>query len=113
MTPETTSGWSAAPPNVAKLEPEREHFQTLVLGNPNYFGNLEGHPSKLVKKLQQDTSYEELVCVGLNPDHDRLEAVLDVKREFGYGGNICAAGSRVPPARARMSRGTAAWRGSP
>lgn len=24
-----------------KIEPERQHFRTLVLSNPNYFGNLK------------------------------------------------------------------------
>jgi hypothetical protein len=73
---------------------ERSRFRALLLGNPNYFGNLENSPFKPVQKLQGNTSFEELVCVGLNPPQDRLEGVIHVKQNTGYSGDICADGSR-------------------
>ena len=76
------------------IEVERAQFKHLLLKNPNYFGNLGVSPFKPVKALQGDTSYEQLVCVGLDPPFDRLESVIQIKRTFGYGGNICAPGSR-------------------
>lgn len=76
-----------------KIEPERQHFRTLVLSNPNYFGNLKDSNFKPVKILQSSTSYEELVCAGLSPAFDRLEAVLRVKQDAGYGGDICSPGT--------------------
>lgn len=94
MTDETKDGRQGEGQQVAKLDPERERFQRLLLANPNHFGNLEVQPSAAALKLLQNTAYEELLCLGLNPDHDRLEAILAVKREAGYGGDICTAGSR-------------------
>lgn len=73
---------------------ERAQFRALLLGNPNYFGNLPKSPFKPIKVLHSNTSFEELACVGLNPAHDRLEAVINVKLATGYGGNICSPGSR-------------------
>ena len=81
------------PPTKIKLEQERLQFRSLILQNPNYFGNLEISPYKPVKLMQGITNYEELICTGLNPPANRLEAVLHVKQAFGYGGDICSQGS--------------------
>src|SRR5438552_2389511 len=59
-----------------ELEAERANFVPLILENPNYFGTLEGSAFQPVKPLKFNTTYEELVCVGLQPDLDRLEAVI-------------------------------------
>ncbi len=80
-------------PGVEKVETERSNFRSLILQNPNYFGNIEKSSFKPVKKLQGDTSYEELACVGLNPPFDRLEGVIRVKKTAGYAGDICTSGS--------------------
>ena len=76
-----------------ELEPERQNFVSLILENPNYFGNLEGSVFKPVKPMKGNPSYEELACVGLQTQLDRLEAVINIKRTAGYGGTICQAGS--------------------
>lgn len=76
-----------------KIEPERQHFRAFLLSNPNYFGNLQESPFAPVKLLQSNTTYEELVCAGLSPAFDRLEAVLHVKQDTGYGGDICSNGT--------------------
>jgi hypothetical protein len=74
-------------------EHERTHFRALVLANPNYFGNLKDSPYKPVKELLGNTSYEVLTCVGLNPQFSRLEAVVNINLDFGYGGDLCSSGT--------------------
>ena len=46
-----------------------------------------------VLKVQADTSFEQLTCVGLASDQDTLAAVVHIKRPFGYSGDLCHAGS--------------------
>lgn len=77
----------------SRIEPERLNFKSLVLKNPNYFGNLEDSPLQPVTPIQGNTRFEELECVGLNPPYDRLEAVVRIKRNSGYGGDVCSTGS--------------------
>ena len=72
---------------------ERGQFHKLLLANPNYFGNLAKSPFKPVLKLTQETLYEEITCVGLNPALTMLEAHVQIKRPAGYGGDVCHAGS--------------------
>jgi len=43
---------------------------------------------------EANVSYEELVCVGLNPTSDTLGAVIHVKNPYGYSGNLCQNGSQ-------------------
>jgi hypothetical protein len=40
-----------------------------------------------------DTSYEQLMCAGYNPETRELEAVVEIKRNAGYSGGLCTAGS--------------------
>jgi hypothetical protein len=51
----------------------------------------------LSKFLPQQTAnityWEQLQCVGFNPDVSRLEAVIRVKQPGGYSGGLCGAGS--------------------
>jgi len=75
------------------FETERRRFLPLLLSNPNYFGNLENSPLKPVKKIVSNTSYEELKCVGFNPELNRLEGVVWIKQPGGYLGGICTNGS--------------------
>ncbi len=74
-------------------EPERKQFRALLLENPNYFGNIKVSTFKMVKKIAADTSYEELKSIGYNPPLERLEAVVYIKREYGYGGGVCSSGT--------------------
>jgi len=73
---------------------ERTQFRALIAANPNHFGNLKVSPFKPTLKIQGNTAYEQLVCVGLNPPYDRLEGVIQIKLNGGYGGGICGPGSR-------------------
>src|SRR5215469_6000546 len=79
---------------MADFELERERFLPLLLSNPNYFGNLENSKLKAVQKIVANTSYEELKCIGFNPQLNRLEGVVWVKQSTGYDGGICTNGSR-------------------
>lgn len=49
--------------------------------------------SKSAVKATGNTTYEEIGCVGFQPDHNRLEAVIYVKQPTGYSGDICTSGS--------------------
>jgi len=85
----------AGPTETAVSHPdERLKFRSLLLTNPNYFGNLKLSSFKPVKVIVGDTTYEELKCVGFNPDLNRLKAVVWVKLDSGYSGGICTSGSK-------------------
>ena len=73
--------------------PERLHFESMLAKNPNYFGNIPGSKLKASFQLVTDTSYEELTCVGYNPDTSNMEATFSIKRSVGYLGNLCTRGS--------------------
>jgi hypothetical protein len=73
---------------------ERTNFAALILGNPNYFGNLTDSSFEPVASIQGNTTYEELKCVGYNPDVDLLKAVIWVKLPIGFLGGLCSAGSQ-------------------
>jgi hypothetical protein len=73
---------------------ERNKFRSLLLTNPNYFGNLKDSKLKPVQEIIGNTSYEELKCVGFNPELSRLEAVVWIKQSSGFDGGICTIGSQ-------------------
>lgn len=75
-------------------EKERAQFKALLLSNPNYFGNLPESKFKAVLKIQGNPTYEEIGCVGFQPQFNRLEAVVFVKQQSGYGGGLCSNGSQ-------------------
>ena len=75
------------------LKKERTSFSLLIAKNPNYFGNLEKSNYKPVVKILSNTTYEEITCLGYNPTLDRLEATVNLKMPFGYGGDLCQQGS--------------------
>src|SRR2546421_10656246 len=76
------------------IEPERENFQRLIQANPNFFGTITGSPLKPVKPMAANTTYEELTCIGFNPETNKLEATIQIKRDIGYDGNLCQSGSQ-------------------
>jgi hypothetical protein len=75
------------------VQQERSHFHFMLAKNPNYFGNIPGSNFKPIFKLITDTTYEQLTCVGYNPDTANMEATFSIKRSVGYSGNLCATGS--------------------
>lgn len=72
---------------------ERGAFKALLLTNSNYFGNLLQSPFKPVLPIAGNTHYEELACLGYQPQQERLEAVVYVYQPSGYGTDICGPGS--------------------
>lgn len=64
------------------IDLHRSSFRELLLAK-----------SPLLNALQMDTSYEELGCVGYQPQFRKLEAVVYVKKHVGYGTDLCAQGS--------------------
>lgn len=84
-------GTSQAKPS--SLPATREKFRGLILANPNYFGNIEASPFPPVVKLQLNTTYERLACVGFQPQFNRLDAVVYINQPNGYGGGVCSAGT--------------------
>ncbi|QDH68796.1 hypothetical protein [Marilutibacter alkalisoli] len=72
---------------------ERTAFKSLLLANPNYFGNLEKSPFKPVLPIKGNTHYESLGCLGYHPQHKHLEAVVYIHQPAGYGTGICGPGS--------------------
>ncbi|MEN6438119.1 MAG: hypothetical protein ABFD97_06015 [Syntrophobacter sp.] len=75
------------------IEKERSEFKQLLLKNPNHFGTARSSTFKAVKKMAGNTKYEELSCIGLNPAQDMLEATVRIKLPYGYGGDLCSAGT--------------------
>jgi hypothetical protein len=87
----------AKPNNPAAVFPkghaERLQFPKLIAKNPNYFGTFPEVKLPPVFHLSNDTTFEELTCVGYNPDQGILEAVIQIKQASGYLGNACTPGS--------------------
>lgn len=75
------------------MEKERTEFHKLLASNPNYFGNIAESQFKTVKKIVGNTKYEELTCIGFNPNLNQLEATIPIKLPIGYGSGLCHAGS--------------------
>jgi len=78
---------------IEKPEAERERFRSLLMANPNYFGTIVDSPYAPVLTKKYDIAYEELKCVGYNPHTQQLMAVVHVKKNYGYGGDICSTGT--------------------
>ena len=76
------------------IEADRKDFRKLIAINPNYFGNFPQDKYQAVKKIINDTSYEELTCIGYNANFSTLEATIAIKRPGGYNGTLCEDGSK-------------------
>ena len=74
--------------------PERFNFKKLILSNPNYFGTFPNLGGDIVLPKKFDTTFEDLTCLGLNPQQNKLEAVVQIKQNNGYLTDACGSGSR-------------------
>ncbi|HWI52895.1 MAG TPA: hypothetical protein VNT01_12225, partial [Symbiobacteriaceae bacterium] len=92
-----------------RLPVERRQFRDLILSNPNYFGTIPGSSLKLVKAMAANTTYEELGCIGYNPETEQLHAVVTVKKPSGYASGLCGAGSPEYVRFYLWDEATAAW----
>jgi hypothetical protein len=81
------------PDDLGELTDLRRRFRALTIVNANYFGNLPGSGQPSALKVVGNTTFEDIGCVGYQPQTDRLEAVIYVKQPQGYGGNLCGNGS--------------------
>lgn len=79
--------------STVKIDEKRSNFKTLLLKNPNYFGNLIKSELKPVVKMTGNKNFEEITCIGYNPASNLLEATIAIKQPTGYNGTLCAAGS--------------------
>jgi hypothetical protein len=93
MAKKAPQALAAATVRPLRIERERGEFRSLVATNVNYFGNIPESKLKPVKKMVGNTTYEELSCVGYNPNLSLLEATVQIKLAGGYGGGLCAGGS--------------------
>lgn len=75
------------------IPPERVQFRSLLLANPNHFGNVANSNLKAILPKAGDVAYEELKCVGYNPDLNQLKAAVWIKQSSGFLGELCSAGS--------------------
>jgi len=77
---------------IAKLPTKAELKQiTALRGQSLNAGNVLmsiGFP-----KLAGITNWEELECLGYNPELSQIEAVVNIKQNSGYSGNLCSNGS--------------------
>ncbi|CEG12768.1 conserved hypothetical protein [groundwater metagenome] len=81
-----------------KVESERVQFKQLIAMNPNYFGNItdEVIASEYtpVLPMKNKIKYEEIRCVGIDPEDNLLEAVIEIKLPYGFKGQLCSDGSK-------------------
>jgi hypothetical protein len=79
-----------------KVPNERSNFKKLLFSNPNFFGTFP-NLGKVVKAISGDTTFEQLICLGLYPGEffggGRLEAVVNIKQHSGYGSDACGDGT--------------------
>ncbi|SFD89484.1 hypothetical protein SAMN05518672_103743 [Chitinophaga sp. CF118] len=47
-----------------------------------------------IQKFNSITAWEEITCVGYNPEKSKLEAIVSIKQATGYSGGLCTNGSR-------------------
>ncbi len=73
---------------------ERQHFTQLLLENPNYFGTLPDSNLEAVQKIQYDTRYEQLECIGVFPEESTIAGTFKVKLPNGFRGGLCTPGSQ-------------------
>jgi hypothetical protein len=91
--PQAVHGPSNEVSTTVAIPVERLQFRSLILVNPNYFGNLKISPFPPIVNLAGDTTFEEIGSVGFQPQFNRLDAVIFIRQPSGYLGGVCASGS--------------------
>jgi hypothetical protein len=93
MSPATPRASAARrAPAKPRLPKERTQFKELLLAN--HFGTIPGSKLKPQAKASGNTTYEQLMCVGYQPELKRLDAIINIKQVGGYSGDICTDGSQ-------------------
>lgn len=101
--PETLKGYYEPKTIFSKNENEivftTNVIPEYVIHEPDPCVNLDCEKSKDKKDNQiqninsGDVRFEELCCVGFNPEDSTLEAIIKIKQETGYGGDLTTNGS--------------------
>lgn len=78
---------------IIKVPQERTDFKSLLVKSPNYFGNIAGSRLKPLLKIVSNVTYEQITCIGYNPDTTDMEAVFSINQSGGYSGGLCSGGS--------------------
>ena len=107
MSPATPRAASRRVPAKPRLPKERTQFTELLLAN--HFGTVAGSKLKAGTVPSGNTTYEQLMCVGYNPQLKRLDAVVNIKETGGYSGEICTDGSQEYVKFFVSSDGGATW----
>jgi len=81
------------PAAITVVPKERTDFHKLIAGNPNFFGHLKDSVFKPVLQILSNITFEEVTCIGFNPNTNVLEAVIHIKQPTGYSGDPCHTGS--------------------
>lgn len=68
------------------ISPEVERW--LPLRNESLY-----FTSPAILAIKENTTWEEVSCVGYNPELRKLEAIVQIKQTFGYSGGLCTNGS--------------------
>lgn len=82
-------------PMVAKLAADQTDIKAFeALKSFKQFGIDLAKFDDFIFNPKFDTGYEELHCVGLDRDMETLHGIVQIKRPFGYSGDLCTNGSR-------------------
>jgi len=66
------------------------NLSELFSGRRNFLLN---HVIEGIKYVESNTSWEQVMCAGYNPQSQKLEAFVNIKQQSGYSGNLCSTGS--------------------
>lgn len=76
---------------VADLPRERSHFKELLVSGHFKKGPVKAPPEG--NPPAGNTTYEQLTCIGYQPQLKQLNATVELKQSNGYSGGICTDGS--------------------
>lgn len=82
----------AARQRAPRIERERQQFKRLLFSDPKWTAAVASGFSAVTDETG-NTKYEELGCLGYEPEKGLLEATVQVKLPYGYGGDLCGPGS--------------------
>ncbi|MEP7218616.1 MAG: hypothetical protein ABI876_06845, partial [Bacteroidota bacterium] len=89
LSPSSKKAWS---PSVPLSVPQPAQYTPLQPISPLLPAVQFG--TQLISMPQPiSSSYEELCCIGFNPETSTLDAIFSIKDQSGYGGELCTDGS--------------------
>lgn len=84
--------------SIAPFVMDKPFAASTLKYQPNEIAQIGVDYDKLIELIvgnddKADVNFEELVCVGLNTATDTLGAVVHIKKNSGYSGDLCSTGS--------------------